>query len=138
MEKPQTESAPRTPRRAFLADAWRWAGLGLAAGGLVVLQRTLAGAAPGAETVSLDAGQLGRLDQKGRLIIPGYYVFGSSEAPRALRMRCTHLGCALAYDARARRFDCPCHGSRFDEQGQVLAGPAKEALAEVAVSRSRK
>lgn len=38
--------------------------------------------------------------------------------------RCPHMGCALKYNARERTWDCPCHGSRFGEDGAVLDGPA--------------
>jgi len=43
-------------------------------------------------------------------------------------LRCTHLGCLLHFNAAERSWDCPCHGSRFDIDGSVLAGPASEAL----------
>ncbi|MBR3971684.1 MAG: FAD-dependent oxidoreductase [Ruminococcus sp.] len=38
--------------------------------------------------------------------------------------RCPHLGCALKYNPTEHSWDCPCHGSRFDEEGRVLDGPA--------------
>ena len=41
---------------------------------------------------------------------------------------CTHLGCGYRWDATEQGFACPCHGSRFDRNGQVTAGPAPRAL----------
>lgn len=41
---------------------------------------------------------------------------------------CTHLGCGYNWDASSRRFLCPCHGSVFDINGQVVAGPAPRSL----------
>ncbi len=38
--------------------------------------------------------------------------------------RCPHLGCALKWNAAERTWDCPCHGSRFDQEGTVLDNPA--------------
>ena len=40
------------------------------------------------------------------------------------RKRCPHLGCALKWNPREHSWDCPCHGSRFSEDGQRLDGPA--------------
>lgn len=42
--------------------------------------------------------------------------------------RCTHLGCTVPWVSAEKRFHCPCHGSIFDEKGQVLAGPAPRPL----------
>ncbi|MNV62637.1 Cytochrome b6-f complex iron-sulfur subunit 1 [compost metagenome] len=44
---------------------------------------------------------------------------------------CTHMGCECEWNASERSWDCPCHGSRFSYDGEVLEGPAVEPLAKV-------
>ena len=46
----------------------------------------------------------------------------------AVSLRCTHLGCLLRFNSAERSWDCPCHGSRFDVDGEVLEGPASHPL----------
>ncbi len=38
--------------------------------------------------------------------------------------RCPHLGCALKWNGAEKSWDCPCHGSRFSEDGKLLDNPA--------------
>ena len=38
--------------------------------------------------------------------------------------RCPHLGCALKWNKAEHSWDCPCHGSRFEEDGSLIDNPA--------------
>ena len=40
--------------------------------------------------------------------------------------RCPHLGCALKYNRHEHSWDCPCHGSRFNEDGKLINNPATD------------
>ena len=44
----------------------------------------------------------------------------------AVSTTCTHLGCIVGLSDTG--FACPCHGSRFDQDGNVTGGPAPRAL----------
>jgi cytochrome b6-f complex iron-sulfur subunit len=49
----------------------------------------------------------------------GFYCFWA---------RCTHLGCTPNWFDAEGRFKCPCHGSNFNRDGDVIAGPAPKPL----------
>ena len=44
------------------------------------------------------------------------------------KRRCPHMGCALKWNPQERTWDCPCHGSRFTEQGKLLDNPATDDM----------
>ena len=41
---------------------------------------------------------------------------------------CTHLGCAVSWDAAEKKFLCPCHGGEYDITGKVVGGPPQKPL----------
>lgn len=45
-----------------------------------------------------------------------------------LPRRCPHMGCALRWNPAEHTWDCPCHGSRFTNSGQIIDGPAQHPL----------
>jgi len=52
----------------------------------------------------------------------------------ALSPICTHQGCTVEFSGS--HLVCPCHGSTYDREGNVLRGPAPQALRRFPVSRT--
>ncbi len=63
-----------------------------------------------------------------RSILKRQLIINGFEATKSLltisKKRCPHLGCALKWNSAEKSWDCPCHGSRFAEDGTVLDNPA--------------
>ena len=55
-------------------------------------------------------------------------VARKSDGFRALSSVCTHRGCITRYQPDAEVIACPCHGSRFSLDGEVIGGPAPRPL----------
>lgn len=65
------------------------------------------------------------------LLRPQLLINGFEAAANLLTLtkpRCPHMGCALKWNPQEHSWDCPCHGSRFDESGSLLDNPATKGL----------
>lgn len=59
---------------------------------------------------------------KPQLLVNGCAAVGNLFTPTL--KRCPHMGCALKWNKYEHTWDCPCHGSRFEEQGKLINNPA--------------
>lgn len=75
------------------------------------------------ETLEAGDGEVRRVDGKDTAV----YRDEAGDL-HAVSAACTHLGCNVAWNAGERSWDCPCHGSRFSVDGEVLHGPASRPL----------
>jgi cytochrome b6-f complex iron-sulfur subunit len=89
-------------------------------------------------------GTIADLDQKGQLLVeqtPPILVLRNPSNPQtlvAVNPTCTHQGCLVAWKAERKSLACPCHGSAFAADGQLLQGPADRALASYPVKTDGK
>jgi Rieske Fe-S protein len=119
-------------------------GIGVAVAGALVLEgcTTNGSSLPNASSSTCganlcidlgDPGNAALATSGGALLVdaPGDTIMvirASDTAVVALSAICTHAGCSMDFVPASRLIDCPCHGSQFDENGQVVRGPARRAL----------
>jgi Rieske Fe-S protein len=60
----------------------------------------------------------------GAVAFAGWVAKDASGAVSVFATNCSHLGCSVAWTPADNLFECPCHGSRFNIDGQVAHGPA--------------
>ena len=65
----------------------------------------------------------------------GFFLFRDEKGFHAISSVCTHLGCIVAH-VEDDGFACPCHGSRFNPEGEVVGGPAPIGLPWLEISLS--
>jgi glycine/D-amino acid oxidase-like deaminating enzyme/nitrite reductase/ring-hydroxylating ferredoxin subunit len=94
----------------------------------VVRDRLQRSEAKTADEIPRGEGRLVR--RRGKMLAVYRGEDGSLHARSAV---CTHLGCHVQWNGAERSWDCPCHGSRFGVDGEVLNGPAVEPLPEASI-----
>ena len=57
-----------------------------------------------------------------------FLVWDGDRTIKALSATCTHLGCQVRWDAKGKKFRCPCHGGVYAPDGSVLEGPPPRPL----------
>jgi cytochrome b6-f complex iron-sulfur subunit len=56
------------------------------------------------------------------------HLVNTEEGLLSLYAVCTHLGCLPKWNVDNHRFECPCHGSKFELNGDYIEGPAPRGL----------
>jgi cytochrome b6-f complex iron-sulfur subunit len=52
----------------------------------------------------------------------------TSDGIMPLYQRCVHLGCRVPFCTSSQWFECPCHGSKYNEAGEYKLGPAPRGM----------
>ena len=121
-------------RRDFFNRAWKWLGIVAAIevvamfGGFLFTGKSKSKLAP---KQLLEAGPVNSFEPNSVSAFMGgrFYLARQKDGGFiALSLRCTHLGCSIAWEKAQNRFICPCHSSAFDMSGEVLNPPAARAL----------
>ena len=79
----------------------------------------------GKEDIELDKGDTLTVMVDGQKV--GAYRDDQGEL-HMVDITCTHLGCELKWNDAELSWDCPCHGSRFSKDGEIIEGPAFNPL----------
>lgn len=91
---------------------------------------------PPPDFLVLERSQYDLAPDESRMIMYGSIpalIFRTPAPEAALRVfvaTCTHLACLVSYNAQVHRIFCACHEGYYDLEGQVLAGPPPQPLAQ--------
>ena len=143
MNKPQTKNEPinvehpkadAVNRRDFFNKAWKWIGVVAVVEILGMFTGFMFSGRPknkASQKQLLEAGSVESfLPNTVTAFFGGRFYLSRQQDGGfiALSLRCTHLGCSIAWEQEKQRFICPCHSSAFDINGEVLNPPAARAL----------
>lgn len=65
------------------------------------------------------------------MVKPQLFINGTEAVANLLTFstkRCPHMGCTLKWNSTEQTWDCPCHGSRFAQTGELIDNPATGSI----------
>lgn len=115
-------------RRQFLQLAWKSLLSLSGALGLAGLVRYFSYQPYPTPQTTFDLGAMDELNIESAMVVEQAQaiVIRSGNDLRAFSLVCPHLGCVV--DLTKDKFTCPCHGSQFNLNGEVIEGPANLPL----------
>jgi Rieske Fe-S protein len=128
----EKEQKPKLSRHDFIKRTWKILGV---VAGVEVTALAINVLSPrkddNSTTKILDAGNVN--DFPNNSVTPFrqgqfYLVRRDDGGFLAVSLKCSHLGCSIAWSESENKFICPCHSSSFDINGEVLHPPAPRAL----------
>lgn len=147
---PKRKKPPGPSRREFLRTWWliSWGGIAAAFGGASIaflwpnlrggfgalidvgtVDEITRGIADGGGQMPYPAGRMYLVPYDSTQDAQGQYAEVTGGAPfMALYQKCVHLGCRVPWCATSQWFECPCHGSRYNQWGEYQFGPASRGL----------
>jgi cytochrome b6-f complex iron-sulfur subunit len=66
--------------------------------------------------------------EKAKKVYPAPVLGGMEAGVVALYQKCPHLGCRVPSCATSQWFECPCHGSQYNQVGEKKGGPAPRGM----------
>lgn len=115
-------------RRDFINISWKTL-LGISSVlGIGVLWRFFSFRSASSRPVIYDLGPVGELPTNSLITVSEAQaaILHTGDGFTAFSLECPHLGCLV--EPREDGYYCPCHGSRFELDGNVIKGPANQPL----------
>ena len=66
--------------------------------------------------------------EKAQKVYPPAIMTGLEQGVLALYQKCPHLGCRVPSCPTSQWFECPCHGSQYNQAGEKKGGPAPRGM----------
>lgn len=124
------ETTKPLSRRGFLGLAWGGSLALIFAQATIAILKYIQPVSTGGFGGLVFAGKLETyaVNSVNRILAGRFYISRTEEGIIALWQKCPHLGCAVPWNEDEENFHCPCHGSTFNQVGEVLGGPAPRAM----------